>query len=61
MATSFRFPSAAGSDWYFHARQDPYPQDLPHPDLQSSSVAEDSRVCCHGSLSGTFMVKCIVA
>lgn len=35
------FPGAAGSDWDLHARKDPHPENLPHPDLQGSLVAED--------------------
>lgn len=45
------FPSAAGSDWHLHARQDPHPQDLPDPDLQGSPVAEGARECGHGLVS----------
>ena len=38
------FPGAARSDGHLHARQDPNPEDLPHPDLPCPFVAKDSRV-----------------
>ena len=44
-------PSAAGSNRHLHARQDPHTQDLSHPDLQGSPVAEGARECGHGLVS----------
>lgn len=41
-----------GLDRNIHARQDPYTQDLAHPDLQSSLVAKGSRIYRHGLVSG---------
>lgn len=43
-------------DWHLYARQDSYLKDLPHPDLQSTPVAEDPRVRCHGLVSGIVVV-----
>ena len=37
-----RFPSATRFDGHLHAWQDSHPQDLPHPDIPGSFVAEDS-------------------
>ena len=45
-------PSAAGLDRNLHARQDPHPEDLPHPDIPCSLVAENPRERRHGSVSG---------
>jgi len=46
------FPGTARPDGHLHARQDPHTEDLPHPDLPCSLVAEDPRERRHGSLSG---------
>jgi pre-mRNA-processing factor 8 len=46
------FPGPTRFDWYLLARKDPYAQDLADPDLPCPFVAEDPRVCCHGSVSG---------
>ena len=43
---------AAGPDRYLHARQDPHAEDLSHPDLPSSLVAEDPREHRYGLVSG---------
>ena len=47
-----RLPSAAGSDGHLHARKDPDAEDLAHPDLPRSLVAEGAREHRHGSVSG---------
>ena len=47
-----RLSGAAGPDRYLHARQDPHTEDLSHPDLPSSLVAEDPREHRYGSVSG---------
>jgi len=47
-----RFPSAAGSDWHLHARQDSYPEDQFDSDFPRSLVAESARVDRDGSVSG---------
>ena len=44
-----------GPDGYIHARQDPHTEDLAHPNLQSSFVAEGSRIYCHGLVSGNYL------
>ena len=46
------FPGTARSDRDLHAWQGPDAEDLAHPDLQSPLVAEDSRECHDGSVSG---------
>lgn len=50
----FFFPTlgAIRSYWHLHAREDSYLEDLTHPDLQSTPVAEDPRVRCDGLVSG---------
>ena len=48
------FPSAIGSDRHLYAWKDPHTENLPDPDIQSPFVAEDTRECGHGSVSGTF-------
>ena len=45
-----RFPSAIGSDWNFHARKNPNPEDLSDPNFPGPFVAEDPRECGHGSV-----------
>jgi hypothetical protein len=49
------FPSPIGFDWYFHARQDPYSQDLSYPNFPCPFVAENPRKCDDGSLSGKLL------
>lgn len=47
-----RLSGAAGPDRYLHAWQDPHTEDLSHPDLPSSLMAEDPREHCDGLVSG---------
>ena len=54
------FPSAAGSDRHFHAWQDSHAQDLPHPDLPGSLVAEGARERGHGPVSSSVCCGCLL-
>ena len=45
-------PGATRPHRHLHARQDSHAEDLPHPDLQSASLAEDPRVHHHGLVPG---------
>ena len=52
-----RLSGAAGPDGHLHAWQDPHPEDLPHPDLPSSLVAEDPREHRYGLVSGRLELR----